>query len=235
MLNSSISILLPPLRYILWNQVFLMPSHTIPSALASLFVDGNGAPWNFSKWKELTGVQHGLFPPEDSQLPLGWTRSMSDSVQAYFSQFGNLTSEDARIKFASSRAGGVIPGRDAFRTWVTSNWSKWKIHSRITDVFSARDIHPITLYSKDPDLRNKQVSSFFIPLVLDELGASLFGEDALDEDGRVPYALRLFLQQIAQRTWMVTTKQMARSKQKLAAYEAAARVAFEGTLTAALE
>lgn len=212
-----------------------MPSHTNLSALASVYVDGDGSPWQHTVWQDITGIRHGLFPPDDSQLPPGWTRPISDSIQAYFSQFGNLPSEDARIKFASSRAGGAIPGRDSFRSWVNSNWAKWKIHSRITDVFAARNIHPITLYAKNPELRKKQVSSFFIPMVLDDLGLSLFGEEALDEDGRVPYHLRLFLQQITQRTWMVTTRQMARSKQKLASYEAAARVAFQGMFTDTLE
>jgi TATA-binding protein-associated factor len=178
----------------------------------------------------MTGVRHGLFSKDDTQLPPGWTRADSESVSSYFSQYSNIVGEDARIKFSSSRTGAVVPGRDFWRSWVTSNWGKWKIHSRIAELLTARDIHPVSLYQKNTDLKNKQVSNSYLPLILDDIGLSLYGPEALDSRGLLPYALRGPTQQLAQRTWSTLTKQISRSKQKFASLEAAARVAFEGEL-----
>ncbi|KAF8958916.1 hypothetical protein BDZ97DRAFT_1636073, partial [Flammula alnicola] len=204
-----------------------MPSHTVPSALVSLFLEGDGAPWKYTIWKELTGVRNGLFPSDDSQLPRNWTRADADSISSYFSQYSNVVGEDARIRFSSSRNGAIIPGRDLWRAWVTSNWGKWKMHSRIAELLTARDIHPLALYSKNPDLKNKQVSNSYLPLILDDIGALVYGADALDGRGLLPYSLRVSTQQLAQRTWSTLTKQISRSKIKFASLEAAARVAFE--------
>ncbi|PPQ80636.1 hypothetical protein CVT26_007424, partial [Gymnopilus dilepis] len=204
-----------------------MPSATVHGALTSLFVDGGGAPWTFRAWKDITGVSNGLFPAVDSQLPSGWTSADRDTISSYFSQYANISTEEGRMQFASSRQkGGVIPGRDKWRMWVTSNWARWKIHSRISDVLKAKDIHPIGLFANNPDLRNKQISASYIPVALDDIGAALYGEEALDSSGLLPFGIRMATQQLVQRTWMTITKQISRSKLRLASLEAAARVAF---------
>jgi len=125
-----------------------MPSHTCTTALIDLYHAG-GAPWNYPKWQEITGVRHGLFPDDDSLLPRGWTREDAQNVASYFSRYKNIVGECAKLKFAASRTdGGSLPGRTFWRTWVTTNWGRWKIHRRVIDVYKENDCFPPTILQK---------------------------------------------------------------------------------------
>lgn len=110
-----------------------------------MFIDAQ-APWCFPQWQSITGVRHSLFPEDDSLLPKDWNRANANSVRSYFDQYSKKKKEDDKIKFASDRAGGdQLPGRDFWRKWVSNGWKEWKIHSKVIEVLSSENLHPLTI------------------------------------------------------------------------------------------
>ena len=128
-----------------------MPSHTIQSALIKLFQVG-GAPWGWKTWQDITSVHHGIFPTDDSLLPRGLTRKDVIEIESYFNQYEALPTEDAKIKFSAQQRGSHIHGRNKWRDWITAGWKSWKVHSRITDVLTNEQLHPLTLMLNSNDL-----------------------------------------------------------------------------------
>jgi hypothetical protein len=207
-----------------------MPSHTIQSVFVTLH-SIDGAPWCWQKWKDITGIQHGIFPLEldDAHLPKGLTRKDITDIRSYFIEYEAQPSEDAKIKFAASR-GNPIPGRTKWRDWITTGWKIWKIHSRIIDVLTTEELHPLTIMANNEsnDFSRWPQGDLYIPLVVDAVARNLFGDDSLDSSGRLGAQFRLLIQHMVQRTWMNISKQTKRNKVRLDALEVAATKAFEG-------
>lgn len=208
-----------------------MPSHTIPSALLNLYVDSEGAPWNFPTWREIINAPNGLFPPEGLALPKGLSLEVVPHILSFIDQYKRISKEEDRIKFTSARAGkqgAVLPGRDFWRKWVTKMWASASMHSRISDILIDADCHPVTILNNDPDLKNKPISNHYIPYCIDAIGKALYGPEALDNAGRLVFRYRANTQHLVQRTWINLCKQLARSKGRLARLETLAREAFNG-------
>jgi TATA-binding protein-associated factor len=195
-----------------------------------MYIDSH-APWDFPRWKSLTGIQNGLFPEDDSLLPKTWSREDANSVRSYFDQYSKKKKEDDKIKFASARAGGhQVPGRDFWRKWVTDSWKDWKIHSKIIEVLSIENLHPLTLAlnSKTRSLESWPPANQYVPMAVDPVGAALFGPECQDIFGRVQADLRQTTQALIQRTWTNLYNQVQRTKVRLAGLEEDATNAFNG-------
>jgi hypothetical protein len=206
-----------------------MPTPTIHCILTQMFHDYKGAPWNFDIWKELTGVRHGLFPNDDEQLPTGWTRQTSHEICSYFDQFRALRTQDQKLKFSSANAeSSMIPGRQAWRDWVTKGWKKWNIHHRIIDVLRTEELHPYALAAETnswPD------ASQWVPLAIDPVGTALFGEQCYSpRKERVDPVLRPIIQALITRTWIALYTTFNRSKKRIDILESEAIAAFAGSL-----
>jgi TATA-binding protein-associated factor len=206
-----------------------MPTHLVHGALTKMYVDYDGAPWNFPQWKELTGVVHGLFPKDDKELPKGWTRSMADEIESYFNQFGKQPSEDEKIKFASARS--EAPGRKAWSDWVKVLWKKKNLHAKIIEILSSENLHPYTLSSQNCALDTWPDASQYVPLAVDPVGLALFGEECLAGD-RVRMALRDSTKAMISRTWSVLNNSRSRSEKRMVTLEAEAIEAFKGKIIA---
>jgi len=204
-----------------------MPTHTIHYILTQMYYDYNEAPWNFDTWKELTGVRHGLFPKDDKQLPTNWTRQTSNEIGSYFDQFRALKSNNQKSKFSSAKGNSqMVPGRQAWRDWVTKGWKNWKIHDRIVDVLRAEELHPYTLAAETnswPD------ATQWVPLAIDPVGTALFGEQCYSPGKeRVDPFLRPTIRALITRTWVTLYTSFNRSKARIDLLESNAVKAFEG-------
>jgi hypothetical protein len=71
----------------------------------------DGAPWNWTTWKDITGIQNGIFPTDDTLLPRGLTRRDIVEIQSYFNQYQAQPTEDAKQKFVSQNKANPLPGR----------------------------------------------------------------------------------------------------------------------------
>lgn len=204
-----------------------MPSHTIQSVLVKLHSAG-GAPWQWETWKEITSIRNGIFPSDDTLLPKGLTRKDVTDIRSYFAQYDAQPSEDAKIKFASGKA-TQIPGRTKWRDWITSGWRLWNIHSKISDVLTTEELHPLMIMANNSeDSSSWPQGELYIPLVVDAVALNLFGDESLDPSGRLKAQYRPLVQHIVQRTWINISKQTKRNKGRLETLEAAATKAFEG-------
>lgn len=204
-----------------------MPSHTIQSAFIKLY-HANGAPWSWKTWKDITGIHDGIFPPDDTLIPKGLTRKDVTDIQSYFAQYEAQPSEDAKIKFAAGSKGNPIPGRTKWRDWMTAGWKAWKIHSRISDMLTTEDLHPLTIMANNDNSLPWPQGDLYIPLAVDSVALNLFGEESLDSSGRLAAQFRPITQHIVQRTWINISKQTKRNKVRLVALEDAATKAFNG-------
>lgn len=210
-----------------------MPSHTIHSALVQMFFDSNGAPWTFPLWQDITSVRHGLFPDDDALLPKGWSREMANFIRSYFDQYNKKPKEDDKIKFAAAKAGAdQVPGRDLWRKWVIECWKVQKIHSRITEVLSVENLHPLTvaLNSTSGSIDTWPNGAHWVPLAVDPVSKALFGDVALNSLGRAHMELRTATQALIQRTWMNLHNQLNRNKTRIVNLEKEAIEAFESEL-----
>jgi len=208
-----------------------MPSHSIHSALTQMFYDVGGAPWDFTVWKELTGVHHGLFPDADYQLPNGWTRQTAINISSYFDQFRAITTTTERIKFSSQgpkKDVQLVPGRKAWRDWVTKLWKDSKVHQKIIDILLSENLHPFHIIAQDPSAGWPD-ADHWIGVAIDPVGTSLFGEDAwFPGVERLHSKLRPTVKELVQRTWIVLYNLRDRSEARLNALKSKAVEAFEG-------
>ncbi|TFK62822.1 hypothetical protein BDN72DRAFT_776663 [Pluteus cervinus] len=206
-----------------------MPTHQTHALLTQMFFAGGGAPWNYPKWKETTGINFGLFPPNDAHLPTGWTRENANHIQSYFDQYNAKPSEAAKFKFASPSKGNKIPGRDLWADFVAAGWKKWHINDKIVSVLVAERRHPYTIAQHYPTGAGGKVwpcGTRYIPAVLDAVAVDLFGEKAVNALGQVPYELLTPLQGLVQRTWKNLYNQRKRTLDRLEKLEAEAKGAF---------
>jgi len=206
-----------------------MPTHTIHSALVSMYHAAEGAPWSYLKWQETTGVGYGLFPGEDDQLPQNWTRQTAEDIRSYFKMYKEKRKEADRVAFSSSRA-SHIPGLQFWRTWVRQLWKEKGMQSRITSVLSEENLHPIVLMRHSTDQKWPQGAMYAVQAA-DAVGLELFGEDAMDGLGHVHANIKPSVTAIIQRTWNNLNTQYKRSVSRIGDLEEKAIVAFEGMLT----
>jgi len=108
-----------------------MPTHTIHSTLVSIYYATDGAPWNYLKWQETTGVGYGLFSSEDDQLLKNWTHQIAEDICSYFKMYKEKCKETDRMAFSSSRA-AHISGLQFWRTWVHQLWKEKGMQFQIT-------------------------------------------------------------------------------------------------------
>ena len=105
----------------------------------------------------------------------------------------------------------------------------WKIHSKISDVLTTEELHPLTIMANDSDGSSPwPQGDLYIPLIVDAVAQNLFGDDCMDQSGRLAGQYRPLIQYIVQRTWINISKQTKRNKARLEALEAAATKAFDG-------
>jgi len=196
-----------------------------------MYYDLDGAPWNYTGWKELTGVRHGLFPKADNQLPVRWTRQKAINISSYFDQFRAFTTATERIKFASQAPGKdvqLVSGRKEWRDWVTKLWKDCRIHEKIIDVLLAENLHPFHIIAQDPSAGWPD-ADYWIGVAIDPVGTCLLGEEAwFPGVERLHSKLRPTLKELIQRTWLVLYNLRNRSEGQLAALESKAVEAFEG-------
>ncbi|PPQ93015.1 hypothetical protein CVT25_006099 [Psilocybe cyanescens] len=199
-------------------------TQVIHGAMTQMFLENEQAPWFYGPWQETTGIMHGLFPKDDSELPKGWTREIANSIHSYFEQFNQQKSQEDKIKFATARKNAAhIPGRIHWRKFITENWKRWGIHSKINAVLLEEGIHPL-LYEDIHEATSR------IPLVVDVVAQALFGEEALDSHLRVNSSIRRALRDIIKRTFNNTRNQITRSKSRTVSLEKGAVEAFEALL-----
>ncbi|EAU81754.1 hypothetical protein CC1G_13117 [Coprinopsis cinerea okayama7 len=207
-----------------------MPTHTPASALVICFTAMKGAPWNYPKWQEITGVYHGLFPEDDKHLPIGWTRRDADNVRSYFTQFSSYQKDEQKLKFAvvRTKAGqDPIPGRAFFRDWVTSLISSvWMMYTRIATILEDTNIHPLQIMVAADNLDKWPMSNYYIPMVIDRVALELFGPEALGPTGLLPDELRAVVGIFIQRTWVVVKRSSMRKIKSLKTYETDAESAL---------
>lgn len=209
---------------------FDMPSHTAASALIKLY-SLNGAPWSWTTWQEITKIEHGLFPLNDSKLPPRWTRTNATDVQSYFHAYKLMPTEDKKLSFATdSKGGAAYPGRKFWNTWVGDHWNAWGIHNAVVEELRESDVHPLNILIRENDsISSWPAADFYIPLILDGLAMRLFGEDAFPNGSTLlSTELRRSLQIIAQRSWNTIRIQVGMLRNRPLEIEAAALAAFNG-------
>ncbi|RXW13670.1 hypothetical protein EST38_g12186 [Candolleomyces aberdarensis] len=168
-----------------------MVVHLNHSGLLRLYYDIPGAPWNWPRWKEMTGIQHGLFPADDAHLPPGWTREDAKAIRSYFEAYRALPTEEAKHAFASVTKKANIEdysGRTLWRTWIVNNWPRWKIQLKIHNAFEDSSC----LWMQIMVANNLKGLPKDIPIgdALDRIAYTLFGDDGLDSNGKILYLLR---------------------------------------------
>ncbi len=206
-----------------------MPSLSVACCLMILHHELDGAPWNWSAWKDRTKIQHGLFPADDAHLPPGWTRKNATDVKSYFHAYNELPAEKRAKFLATSKS--THPGRELWHTFVNRQWPRWKIHSDIITEMKEADVHPlaILLREKTIDKDDWPTADFYIPLILDRLGMKLFGEDPFPDGVEfLPTALKRFVQMFAHRTWNGIRLQVSGLRSRQNEVKAIAVAAFEG-------
>ncbi|KAF8881145.1 P-loop containing nucleoside triphosphate hydrolase protein [Gymnopilus junonius] len=205
-----------------------MPSHFVHGALVDMYLEGDGAPWIFPQWQEITGIYAGIFtePSPEFPAPSNWTDQQRRQVKSYFDQYAKKPDATAKIKFSGAPA-SQVPGAELWRRFINNGWKSWKIHDRITRVLIETRFHPCILakYSANPDAWPD--STDIIPQILDDVALELFGEDSLDGLGRLQDSLRPSTKALVQRTWISIHNKVTATKKKIAMHEKEAVDAFD--------
>ncbi|KAJ3557756.1 hypothetical protein NP233_g11663 [Leucocoprinus birnbaumii] len=214
----------------LYTLLFLrrvsMPSQTPAGALVRLYAEDE-APWNWPAWQELTNVHHGLFPPDDENLPEGWTRQNANDVLSYFNAYMRFDREEDRVQFAEERMGNSqYPGRDFFKKWVKDKWKKWGIHNIIVEALQEAGIHPATILRGSPGIP-WPCANDYVASVLDSLGLTLFGDEAFPSGGAVLFGEpRTVVKILVQHSWSAICGQVYTSRRSASKHEETARHAW---------
>ncbi|KAJ3564613.1 hypothetical protein NP233_g8186 [Leucocoprinus birnbaumii] len=202
-----------------------MPSINPATALLKIYCSSDAAPWRWPTWQDLTGVHHGLCPPNDNDLPAGWTRENANDVLSFFQAFRDIQQEDRRLAFAETKKGNSdYPGRDFFKEWVGSLFKKAGIHNIIVSEFKAGNIHPASIYIREgvwPPAND------YLAVVIDNVAMRLFGEESFDAvSGRVSLDYRAALKALMQQSWTKIRNQINYAKASSGRIETAARNAL---------
>lgn len=193
-----------------------MPSHTVAGALVvSWSTSPPDASWSWPAWREITGVRHGLFPSDDAHLPRGISRVDANDIYQYFQSYSLLSSKTAKLAFANGSKGILRhPGQPKWSSFVTKGWPTWNIHGIIIKQMREHGIHPATLLQNENDLNNPRAVwpnlADYIPIILDDLGLELFGEEAFPNGLDIlPVSMRQCLSPLVQRSWNTTRVQLS--------------------------
>ncbi|KAF9470773.1 hypothetical protein BDN70DRAFT_939435 [Pholiota conissans] len=212
-----------------------MPSLTVAAALLQLTEEG--IPWDYPVWQEATGVYHGLFPDDPSQLPKGWTVQDASDIKSFISRYNALSSEEKKASFLSDKRGTTLPGRKKWQNFANAIWRSCKGQAKIIEVFNAHGCHPYTRAQAVPkekvenprNAKEKRVwpsGGLWIPTCTDDIAVALFGEESLKELNRLPEACRPATQALAQRVWSCLTRRLDRVHARLPVLEKEATKAF---------
>ncbi|KAG6876903.1 hypothetical protein C0993_012196 [Termitomyces sp. T159_Od127] len=211
-----------------------MPSHTAASGLVQIYFATTppGLMWTWPVWQEITGINHGLFPSNDAHLPAGMSRQDATEIKAYFDMYNSIKSKTKKFAFATGSKGAQFhPGQPKWNHFVTMHWSRWNVHNITLKAFREHGVHPATLLMNEGNLENSKAwldSDGYIPVMVDSLGRSLFGDDAFHAGSEfLPGKVREGLQSIAQRVWNTTRVQLSRLRQNRDKIQAAAEAAME--------
>ncbi|KAG6839498.1 hypothetical protein C0991_002138, partial [Blastosporella zonata] len=104
----------------------------------------------------------------------------------------------------------------------------------IVKVLREYDVHPAALIIREDDLNASWPNSAnYIPIILDELGAQVFGKDAFPKGSEIlPVAPRIALGIFVHRTWNLIRVQLGRMQKHCDKIRAQAKNAFEELETA---
>jgi hypothetical protein len=214
-----------------------MPSHTAAEALIQLY-DLGEFPWSWPTWQEITGIQHGLFPSDDDDLPKGWTREDALDIKSFFHKYNQISKVETKIKFASSSNKDTVPGRKKWSQFVSKNWDKWGIHTLVIEGLRKHGIHPITLLSLCTSVSSKDgtlnanawpKSDIYVPMAIDTIGMLVFGPEAFNGGDMLPLEIRLCLTAFVQRSWSRIREQVKSDMKRTDQIEKAALSACSGT------
>lgn len=160
-----------------------MVQHTNHAGLIELYYAIPGAPWDWSAWKTITGIEEGIFPKDPRKIPAPMTPSGNKAVKTYFEAYRAIVSIEGRHNFASKqRKDSYNEGREHWRKFVTSNWRKWKIQATIHEAFGSHGITFIQVMV-DNEL-NSLPPSISVSDAFDTVAYDLFGDDGLTDSGR---------------------------------------------------
>jgi hypothetical protein len=207
-----------------------MPSDTAANALIQLYHEPRyeGAPWIFSRWQEITGIIHGLFPSDDALLPRGLNRQDSNDIRAYFQHYKSIRDEESKKKFlGGTRPGLHFPGRKKWNAFVNKHWEKWGIHDLIVKSLKESHTHPIDIIIQCGTLEMWPDAGTYLPMAIDMVGVSLFGLDAFGNRDLLPEELRRRVTVFCQRTWTRIRRRVITDRGKLEDCETLAIQAFE--------
>lgn len=170
-----------------------MVLHTNHAGLVELYYAIPGAPWAWDTWKAITGVHHGLFPDDPELIPAPMTPSGNQAVKTYFEAYRAIHSIEQRHRFASKKTQDAHnEGRQHWRTFVNTNWRRWRIQLKIHQAFAENGVTYFQVLV-DNDLSSLpptiQVSDCF-----DTVAYELFGDDGLNDRGRCRHQLTKALQ-----------------------------------------
>lgn len=207
-----------------------MPSHPPSSALIKLF-SFNGAPWQWPAWQERTRIYHGLFPEDDANLPIGWTRKNAVDVESYFRAYHLQPTEEKKLQFSSNTKGSsAYPGREFWNNFISKRWDSWNVHTVVIEELKDFGIHPldILISENNPDAPWPAADTY-LPIILDSLALKLFGEEAFPNGNIILRpTLREAFRSIPQRSWNTIRIQVTNMKKSPIEIETAALAAFKG-------
>jgi hypothetical protein len=149
----------------------------------------------------------------------------------FFPQYKSIATEDERIKFSGGRLrGGVeVPGRKKWNDWVKRKWESWKIHNFIVEALRLHHVHPFQIIPEHYQTFNEWPNSnTFVPMALDTIAVSLFGQEGFGDSALLPIRYRSSLTAIVQRSWTRLRCQHEKNKKNIDNIEKAALAAFDG-------
>lgn len=169
-----------------------MPTPKIHTAVSRMHFIETDAPFTFPAFQQITQLQNGWHPPDDSQLPPGLSRSDVNHILDYLDQLRAKPTEDARNVFASVVAKrrnkndpppiDTVPGRAIWRKWIISSWGKWKIQGIVNSILATNQLMPLEeMLLEDTTDFNPAPA---LHLVWAKVGEALFGNRVLTPNAR---------------------------------------------------
>jgi hypothetical protein len=196
------------------------------TALLILGEDIPGAPWSFHKWKEITGIQQGIFAANPSDLPVGLSSEDSKDIASYAKALHAKPEQDRKTFSTTGQGKDAYVGRYKMRKFLGKNWKSWGINDLIDAAFRESGVHPIELMIED----NTNVfpsASGNIDAALGSIAAKLFGEEWVLASGRAKAEVRDACKNIAGTNWWRLQKKIKRDHSRLNSLEKAATSALK--------
>ncbi|KAG6848956.1 hypothetical protein H0H93_012463 [Arthromyces matolae] len=191
-----------------------MPSDTPASALVRLHfsTDVPGFIWTLPRWKETTGITHGIFPAEGEPVPRGLKREELPIVLSFFETYHAIGSETERTAFVLGLKGSPYhPGRPIWTSFVNKQTPRWNLHYHLSNQLYEQGAHPsqvlinrsVNVFDTAVDLKDKwPPSSQYVPIVVDSIGRELLGDEAFTDGGHLlPQKFREAFMRLLQRSW----------------------------------